>query len=120
MTREQLVKLAEESVAMKLPRFLEGLERINSEYGPRDDPYYRFLWWLVVFMQPQLLVDLGTCEGVSAMCLAEGNPKGVVVSIDRDPVKLCREILRPNVQYLTYESTSPLGDEIKPVDLLDR
>ncbi len=46
-----------------------------------SNPYYNLLYAVAKALQPQLVVDLGTCTGGSASHLAAGT-NGKVISID--------------------------------------
>jgi predicted O-methyltransferase YrrM len=59
-------------------------------------------------MKPNLVLDIGTFTGYSAMCLAEGlAPQGKVITLEED-VELERSI-RENI------AASPFADQIEPV-----
>jgi predicted O-methyltransferase YrrM len=65
--------------------------------------YYWFLYRLARAMLPKVSLELGTHTGISAACLAEGNPKGRIVTVNNQQ-ELAEENRRPNVEYLLQDS----------------
>jgi len=83
---------------------------------PRDAGYYRLLYLLAKEFKMKYMADLGTCEGVSAMCMAKGNPEGFVYSLDIVN-KLDSRCAQSNVAYI-YEDAVLLSSD-SDYDFLD-
>lgn len=49
-------------------------------------PYYRFLRVLAQNLHPELAVELGVCGGGGSFHMAKGNPRGVVVGVEKASV----------------------------------
>lgn len=77
---------------------------------PRNAPYYRLLYLLAKEFSFKVMVDLGTCEGVSAMCMARGNPKGEVYTVDRHD-KVDDRCKHDNITYFIADAIQE-NDEI--------
>jgi len=56
---------------------LDGLFRQNE-----DNVYYRFLYYLAGALKPDLMAELGVCEGRCTAHLAAGWPEGRVLAVD--------------------------------------
>ena len=78
--------------------------------------YYRFLYRLAQEKQAHLMVELGTHTGISAACLADGSPKGSVITVNNHP-QLWEHCRRANVQYLIQDSRTPVAVHA-PIDIL--
>ena len=65
--------------------------------------YYRFLYRLCQMVKPGLILELGTHTGISAACMAEGNPDSIVITVNclQELWEHCR---RDNVIYLHQDS----------------
>ena len=100
-----IIEKVKELIAKVLPEpmydWLVGLDSPGPT--PRDAAYYRLLFELAKEFKPEKMVDLGTCEGVSAMCMAKGNPEGRVYTIDRKD-KLDQRCKQDNVSYLILDA----------------
>jgi predicted O-methyltransferase YrrM len=64
------------------------------------------------------VLELGTHTGISAACIAEGNPEGRVITVDIWG-HLCREeCRRPNIEYWVQDSEAAPKSAIHSVDVL--
>jgi len=79
--------------------------------------YYRFLYTFTKEYKPALCVELGTHTGISALCMAEGNPQGQIVTLDVNSY-LRNECKRPNIEYWLQDSLLPLKRPLSNVDML--
>ena len=103
--------------------FCEGAEKVKLFDWLMIDAcrvalYYRFLYLFCYRMCPSLMVELGTCEGVSSMCMAMGNPGGKVITIDNNPSAILEKCRRSNIKYLTGDSVASPFEPISNIDLL--
>lgn len=83
----------------------EWLKKETDEPEPNTF-YYRFLWNLAKLRKPAVMVETGTYQGHSAAHLANGNPDGTVITIDKNAS--CRQALDamglPNVRFIHGDS----------------
>lgn len=94
------------------PQLLKDL----TEPAPTTLPYNRAFYELAKELRPALMLETGTDRGRSAAHLALGNPHGLVITIDIDPVcKANVDALKiPNIQShatdsLAHVATIPDG-----------
>ena len=120
ITREFIDRIVVESRMIMKSEALEAIVRSQEDASLRspgvEAHYYRFLYRLAQETKPRLSLELGTHTGISAACLAEGNPDGKVVTVDIAPFVRddCR---RSNIQYQTQDSLTPIRF-IEPIDIL--
>jgi len=93
-------KIAQEAMNLMIPEWMKV--DIKGNYGIA--PYYRFLYLLAKEMKPQVMVELGTREGIGAMCMAEGNPDGRVIAIDNNLRELHPKCIKPTIKYVKQDS----------------
>lgn len=104
----------------ELPSKLEALLSIQNDTKiteKRPAHYYRYLYFLSVMIKPKLSVELGTWHGLSTACLADGNPEGKVITIDKDEV-VHQDAVRPNVEYWHQVGTMKLKHDVENIDIL--
>ena len=67
--------------------------------------------WLVASKKPELVVDLGTYDGTSALSFASGCEKSNIVTIDKEENEIAKEVFNgtPNIEY----RISSFADEVK-------
>ncbi len=100
------------------PEELKETLNIQEKRHPANVDYYRFFYQLNKHLKLKLCVELGTNLGVTAACLALGNPEGRVVSLDVvNKIKL-KGCIQPNIEYLVQDSLAPIPKGIKDIDLL--
>jgi predicted O-methyltransferase YrrM len=68
-----------------------------------DAHYYWFLYRLAQTILPKISLELGTHTGISAACLADGNPKGKVLTVNNH-AEILEENKRPNIEYFLRDS----------------
>lgn len=68
--------------------------------------YYRFLWKWAALKKPKVMLETGTLHGHSAVHLADGNPDGLVVTIDSDGAAAAKvkAFGKANIESVTGES----------------
>lgn len=93
-------EIAQQAMKLTIPEWMKV--DIKGNYG--QAPYYRFLYLLAKEMKPLYMVELGTMEGLGAMCMAKGNPDGNVIAIDKNIKDLHPACIMPNVEYLKQNS----------------
>jgi len=78
--------------------------------------YYRFLYRIVQLIKPAVSLELGTHTGISAACMAEGNPEGKVITVNNrsELMERCR---RANVEYVQRDSLQKV-ELPGPIDIL--
>lgn len=81
MNRDDVIALAEMAVKFKSL----GMREPMDIYAYSTEPYYKFLYLLTLTGKFPKCVELGSFMGVGALHLALGNPRGAVLTIDRDP-----------------------------------
>lgn len=97
LNRAEIEALAAESIEFRDPL-------IDPRNGDGDASYYKFLFLLARNLAPCFAVELGTWRGFSAMCLAEGNAGGTVLTIDVNHGELQQAYRRSNVEYAKRSS----------------
>ena len=102
--------LIQQAISEPMYSWLVGLDSPGPT--PRDAGYYRFLYLAAKYFKFWKMVDLGTCEGVSAMCMAKGNPNGRVLSVDVKD-KLDKRCAMENVDYYKGDA---LNNDLKDSD----
>jgi len=107
-----IIEIAQEAVKLPIPEWMAV--DIKGNHG--QAPYYRFLYLLAKEMKPQVMVELGTMEGLGAMCMAKGNQDGQVMAIDKNIKDLHPACIMPNVQYLRQDSLDECN--IRDIDIL--
>ena len=121
ITREELIKLEIDS-QLPLPDKLEKIVSTQEDASLRLPGvvahYYRFFYYLAKKVEPILTIELGTHTGISAACLAEGNPKGKIYTVDHKNY-LKEECIRDNIIYCHQDSLEPV-EEIgsRDIDIL--
>jgi predicted O-methyltransferase YrrM len=90
-----------------LEKILVAQEDSSLRSPGTEAHYYRFLYRLAQFMKPKLSLELGTHTGISARCLAEGNPEGQVITVNNH-WELKEENVRPNIRYCIHDSLVPV------------
>lgn len=95
---------------MAVPEWLRGM--YDSHFA-----YYRFFYLLAQRLKPKLSVELGTFIGMAAMCLAKGNPDGLVVSIDITHAELDDRCRLTNVEFRLRDSLQ-VDEDLQNIDLL--
>lgn len=83
VVQDNLTDLIAEAVQEEMPEWLQGFDSPGPT--PRDAGYYRLLAKLGE--RGGLMLDLGTAEGVSAMCMAKAG-KAQVLSVGNDLSKI--------------------------------
>lgn len=86
--RQQLPEKAEKFVN----QFSDAV--LNKEYTH----YYRYLFALSNHLKPKVIVEIGTWKGISALCLALGNPKAKILTVDLNDYKQ-KGVEEQNVKY---------------------
>ena len=98
---------------------LEGLliseenEHLRSPGIPAH--YYRFFYFLVDYLFPVRVLELGSYTGISAYCLADKNFGGLVRSVDHNSDRIleqCRKV--GNIEFVASDSLNKI-----PVGLID-
>lgn len=123
MTKERLLQIAHAAEGLSMDGRFSFLKDMKFEYAyDRDDAYYFFLALLCEANRPKLVVDLGTCEGVSSYCMAVFSPLTRVVTLDRD-TEWRRDICRlANIEAFEQDTENPLSEkldaELKDIELL--
>ena len=108
MTPKRLSELAEASKAVELAGALsEGLGRPIQHRDDLVSTYYAFLNLVAAELKAPLMVELGSWQGVSAFCMAKGNPAARVVSIDIEPGHLLADTQLPNIEFVKADSLPP-------------
>jgi len=107
ITKEILERLAIESKRAiddeLLERIVSRQEDASISCPGVEAHYYRFFYRLTELMRPELTVELGTHSGISAACLAAGNPEGLVITINNKD-QFQRECIRPNIIPMIQDS----------------
>lgn len=110
ITKEEITKLSY-SNGIRLPEKLEEIvswQEDSSLKSPGVEAhYYRFFYWLFDQIRPALTLELGTHTGISAACMAEGNPNGLVITVNNHE-ELWEKCRRPNVEYRIHDSLVPI------------
>lgn len=114
MNKETILKIAENALLLDVPSWLQ----VSRTPSDAVTPYYRFLYILAREMPAFLSVELGSREGLGAMCLAEGNPDGLVISLDiaEQISDACR---RQNVRFLKQDSRQIPWEQPELKQLID-
>lgn len=86
---------------------------------PQGFRYYNFLSLLARAMRPNLIVELGTNRGVSALHFRHGCHKARIISVDiRHLPEVRNELMFKGVECLTGRSVD-VADQVKgPIDIL--
>jgi len=120
ITQQELIQLQKES-QVRLP---DDLERIVStqEDASLKSPgviahYYRFFYFLVQNVKPDIVLEIGTHTGISAACLAQGWPGGKVYSLDHKNY-LMKECIRDNITYIHQDSLELVNEAGSNIDIL--
>jgi predicted O-methyltransferase YrrM len=83
-----------------------------TSLAPTTEDYCRFFFHLTKELKPNLCLETGTDRGRSAAHLALGNPDGMVITIDIDPV--CKgnvdSLKIPNISSLATDSLAHVGN----------
>lgn len=99
----------------------EWLVKCN-EGTAENSRYYRFLYEIARETHPKISVELGTRTGFSAAQMAAGNPDGLVITVDTDPVNQAkaRAFNLPNLVLMNADSLVALGQirAYAPIDVL--
>jgi len=95
-----LKEIAHTATKISIPEWMKV--DIPGNHGKA--PYYRFLYLLAQRMKPPVMVELGTMQGLGAMCMAKGNPDGRVIAIDKNVADVHPACIMPNVKYLKQDS----------------
>lgn len=95
-------------IGQPMPDWLVGLDSPGPT--PRDAAYYRLLFEIGQQLKLSTMVDLGTCEGVSALCMAKGNPDGRVYTVDLKN-KVDARCRRENIEYVIGDAISEETEE---------
>lgn len=99
----------------QLEAILQRQEDASLKSPGVEAHYYRYLYRLAKEQKPRVSVELGTHSGISAACIAEGNPDGRVVTVNHHE-QLREECRRPNVTYLLQDSYADVP--VESIDLL--
>lgn len=110
--------LKELAALTSYPEELKETLNIQEKRHPADVDYYRFFYQLSRCLKPKLCVELGTNLGVATSCLALGNPKGRVISLDISNKVKYPGCEQPNIEYLVQDSLAPIPKELKEIDIL--
>ena len=77
---DDLLELQERACVETMP---SNLETIVTRHSPSN--HYRFLYFFIQKYLPQITVELGTQFGLSSLVMAQGNPNGIVHTIEISP-----------------------------------
>jgi predicted O-methyltransferase YrrM len=120
ITRDILEKLVTDSKCPIDDKSLEEIVNRQEDASLRcpgiEAHYYRFFYKLTKLTKPKFIVELGTHSGISAACLASGNPQGLVTTIN-NKYQLLNECRRDNVTYLIQDSLT-LAVVNRKIDIL--
>jgi predicted O-methyltransferase YrrM len=120
ITKDILEKLAIDSKRSIEIESLEGIvnrqEDASLQCPGIEAHYYRFFYRLAELIKPEFTLELGTHTGISAACLATGNPEGLVVTINNKQ-QLNNECRRDNIIYLIQDSLTKIVQN-KKIDIL--
>lgn len=116
MTRKQL-----EDLALSAQKKIED-EKVEEIVSRQEDAslrspgvpahYYRFFYALTKELKPDLVLELGTHTGISALCLASGCSEAKIITVDHNSY-LLEECKRTNIEYR-------LHDSLQKIDLKDK
>jgi predicted O-methyltransferase YrrM len=120
ITKEILEKLAIDAKriidVVDLENIVSRQEDASLQCPGVDAHYYRFFYRLAELIKPEFTLELGTHTGISAACLAVGNPEGLVVTINNKN-QLLAECKRDNIIYLIQDSLTKVVQN-KKIDIL--
>lgn len=93
--------------------WLEALQEKHLQ--GRCEPYYRFLYWLVKFAQPEVALEIGVHTGLASahMCAAAAEYGGWVVGLDINAKPVPEKLLEQrygNYTFIHKDSTRALPD----------
>lgn len=83
-TLDDIKKMVEQS----LKEEPTGDDWLDSRYNEQThwightNPYYKLFYYLAEFLQPELVVELGSWQATGAAHFAAGNPNGMVITCD--------------------------------------
>jgi predicted O-methyltransferase YrrM len=109
----ELQKYAQRPCPPEVEAMLE-LEQDTPVVTGTPAHYCRFFYFLSQFMQPKVVIDIGTHKGMSSGCLAAGAPEAAVYTVDIQN-KTYKEVCSlPNV----IRRINQIKDPIDSVDIL--
>lgn len=86
---------------------------------PESFKYYNFLSMLAKEFNPELIIELGTNQGVSALHFRFGNPNSRIISIDiKQPEKVQKELLRNQIGCIEMDSVKAAEKIGAPIGIL--
>lgn len=96
---DELIKLSQQPLS-------DELEKLQIDSGGRTEIYYRFLYNLARFMNPNTCLEIGVWKGVASRMMLEAtdNP---VIGIDINPTKSAQKLCEQfsNYRYVIGDST---------------
>jgi predicted O-methyltransferase YrrM len=114
---EQIVVSARSKIEdEKLEEIISRQEDASIRSPGVEAHYYRFFYRLCQALKPNLVLELGTHTGISAMCFALGDPDGKVITVNHS-VELMEECRCRNIEYLHQDSLDPIPG-ISNIDIL--
>lgn len=95
------------SSGKRLPGNLEDIIKCQEDtwlpVAGKPAHYYRFFFRLMETIKPEFTLELGTSFGHSSACMADGNPDGIIVTVNYRN-ELRDECRRTNVVYMLQDS----------------
>lgn len=111
MTLDDLKKLARSILRTDpRPEFMQHWQNNHKDRWIPPRHYYKFMYALASIYKLQVMVELGTDCGFGAWHLAEGNPDGIVIAVDKTLERV--EKKPDNIIYIEGDTVDACSDVI--------